>query len=512
MHRVSRKKRFVVFLLLIGGASFITMAADQPYEVTAPVSFYAEQRVDMPPITIDGFIDGDEWRFSPQSSDATNSFWSIRWDPAYDVDGAIQTGLVDSIIPDDAPVNTADCSCTVFTLYDDEYLYIAVRVLDDYQVFPGEGDAEDGSEDQETWNDDSVEIFIDGDYSRFDTTLTSASADDQAREFATGGQFVITTTNARRDKEAGDPSFGEDADWYGRAELLDDLTGYEVEFKIKLSIIGNPAKGSKIGFNLAINDDDGGDGPRYQLRWCGDAHLESSYGTLYFGPREVTAPLVEGPVAIDGVMDESDWSLAAVETVTPYEGVLIEDIMPGGPDDLSFIAYIMHDDTWLYVGIDVTDQEIIHDTEPEGSHNANTWYDDSAEVFIDQDLDHGIDTSNNRYGSPELIEGQFVLTAGNATRDENTSIAPFIGETEGDDWWGWATTRENGWTGEMRFKKEMIASNERIGFTMTVNDDDVGGTEPDYQLRWQGTPHVESSYGVLILGGPPTEVQDWMIH
>ncbi len=506
-----RFKTFAWFAFLgfiVFGLSTPAFSAVKPWASTAHVDFFVEDGGFTP--LVDGFIDAEEWRFSPQSSGASGSFWYVRWNAAQDDEGVVQTGLFSSDSGDE-PYDTSDCSFYVYTLYDDEYLYIAVSVTDDITSF---NDTGEGTEDGSTWNDDSVEIFIDGDYSQFETSLTAASADDQAREFATGGQFVLTNNNSWRDNEAGNPTFGEDGDWYARAEWTD--VGYDVEFKIKLSKIGNPTKGSTIGFNIAVNDDDD-DGAttspaRYQLRWAGEAHVESTYGALYFGPREVTAPLVDGPVTIDGVMDEADWAKAAVEPVTPYSGVIINDQLPVSSEDLSYTSYIMHDDTWLYVGFIVMDEDVITDTEPEGSHNANTWHDDSMEVFIDQDLDHGADTSNNRYGSADLIEGQFVLTAGNATRDANTTNVPLIGETDDDDWWCWATLTERGWQGEMRFKKEMIVGFDQIGFTMAVNDDDPSDVETDHQLRWQGAPHVESSYGVLILGEAPVPVSDWMIH
>ncbi len=507
--RFSGVVKAVVFVSLCAAVPFVSFAAVTPYMTTGPVSFYADQGTVAP--TIDGFIDAEEWRFSPNSSGASGSYWYVRWDYEWNYEGVLQTGVVESIKPDEMPFDTSDCSYEVYSIYDDEYLYLAVSVTDDWVAA---NDADPESEDGQTWNDDSVEIFIDGDYSRFDTPLTQASADDQAREFATGGQFVLTAVNARRDKEAGDPEFGENGDWYGRVEWTD--TGYEAEFKIKLSKIGNPTKGSKIGFNVAVNDDDDETTARYQMRWAGEAHRESTYGTLYFGPREINAPLVGGPVTIDGVMDEADWEKADVQTVTPSQGVDVANQLIISPEDLSYDAYIMHDDTWLYVGVVVQDDEIVIDTEPEGSHNGNTWNDDSMEVFIDHDLNHGEDTSNNRYGSPDLIEGQYVITAGNATRDSNTSPADFvmIGETDADDWWARATIVDGEWVGEMRFKKETLVSVDKVGINMAVNDDDddEAGAEPDSQLRWQGTPHVESSYGVLNLGGPPTLIEEWMIR
>ena len=111
---------------------------------------------------------------------------------------------------------------------------------------PGEDcdNADPNSEDGPTWEDDSVEIFIDGDNSNFEERNTAGIPEI----VDTGGQFVITANNARRDKEAGDPSFGENADWYAKTDLTD--TGYVAEFRISLDAIGNPEPGQVIGLSL----------------------------------------------------------------------------------------------------------------------------------------------------------------------------------------------------------------------------------------------------------------------
>ncbi len=497
----------IVYFFVLGfifcAVSLPLLAADKPYQVAAPISHYENLGV-IPP-TIDGFINTDEWQYTFQGSSGSSN-WNVLWDQVLHDEGRVQGGLVESIEPNDVPTGTDDCSFMVWTLYDDEFLYIAVRVNDlDTSI----NDNAEGSEDGSTWYDDSIEIFIDGDLSQFDTPITQASAADQAREYATGGQFVLTAGNARRDAEAGDPTFGETGDWFARSEWT--ATGYEAEFQIKLSKIGNPTKGTKIGFNIAVNDDDDNTTARFQLRWTGEAHRESTYGTLFFGPREITAPLIDGPITIDGVLDEPDWVKAAVDNISPYEGVTGSSTWPTSVEDLSCVAKVMHDDIWLYVAVTVIDEIIYTDSAPEGTHNDDnqpTWHDDSVEVFIDHDFSH--DGSN----SGGVVEGQFVVTAGNATRDTNTRGTPFIGSSDDDDWWGKTTTTDTGWIGELRLKKEFIASFDPIGFSLGVNDDDgdTAGIEPRNQLRYQGSANNEITFGVLHFGGPVVGMTDWMVY
>lgn len=494
----------ICFILIVGFSYMTSYAARQPFETVNPVSFYAGQGGVSP--VVDGNIRPQEWRFSSQSAGASGSYWKIRWDRSIDRQGGIQSGLIESA-EGGYPSSANDCSLEVYSAYDDEFLYFAINVTDD-TILTENNDEE--SEDGETWLDDSVEIFIDGDWSRFDTPLTQASEDDRAREFGTGGQFVLTANNARRDVEAGDPVFGPDGDWYARARK--SSRNYSVEFQIRLSKIGNPKKGSRIGLNVAVNDADGGSQALYQMRWSGEAHRESTYGTLLFGPREITAPHTSESIAVDGVMDEPAWETAAVETLDIYSGVMVETKYPETIDDIAFEARFLHDDIWLYAGVTVTDDYIISDTEASGSHNGRTWYDDSIEIFIDRDFNHGSDASDNRYASRDYIEGEFVVTPVNATRDYNTTNNPQIGSSGDAHWWPRATQDGNAWTGEMRFRKEVMTGDGPVGFTFVVNDDDPGGAEPDHQLRWQGTPHVESSYGVLYLGQAASDNRDWSIY
>ena len=291
-------------------------------------------------------------------------------------------------------------------MYDDEYLYIAVAVVDLDLV----QHLDENSEDGETWNEDSVEIFVDGNHN-----AVEGNVNDHPEEYATGGQFVLTSNNARRDVEAGDPSFGEGPadEWYAYVWDNDNFDGFNYEFKIKLSKIGNPVKGDTIGFNLAVNDadDSASSSSDYQMRWTGLAHDESTYGDLYFGRRECTAPLITDTITIDGVKDEAAWNQAYHGRIGPQEGLTQETFFPASVDDLSCDFYVLHDADFLYAFFAVKDSIIRADTEPAGTEGAEFWHDDSIELMLDSDYSQH---DGNNVGYQQ--SGKFSVTANGANR------------------------------------------------------------------------------------------------
>jgi len=156
-----------------------------------------------------------------------------------------------------------DNGYSAWVVHDADAVYVAIDLLDD-QVSSDTAAA--GSEDQSTWEDDSVEIFFDVDLDR-----------SGGRETAFEGQYVFTANGAWRDNEAGNPTFGSANDWFAATSTT--AGGYQVEFKIMKSALNNPSDGATLGFHIAQNDDDGS-GRRAQLGWSGRAHNESTYGTL----------------------------------------------------------------------------------------------------------------------------------------------------------------------------------------------------------------------------------------
>ncbi len=465
------------------------------------VTHYLGDYEGVEPPLMDGILDDAAWIHSAQGPGPGSSLnnWHIMYHHDLDTSEAAQPGVVEG---DELPVDSNDLSYRVWTVYDDEYLYVAVEVIDYEMVIK----LPEGDEDGATWNEDSVEIFIDGNHN-----AVPGNVNDHPEEYETGGQFVMTSGGARRDKEAGDPSFGEgpDDEWYASVFDNSDFTGFNYEFRIKLSKIGDPQKGDTIGFNVAVNDadDSSADGSDFQFRWVGQAHDESTYGDLYFGRREVTAPQITEAITIDGEMNESSWASAGSGRGNPFEGPSQPALYPADYDDLAFEFYVLHDNDFLYVAVDVTDNIVKTDTEPSGSVDGNTWHDDSAEVFLDGDY-----SRNDGVNAGLGLGGQLVMTANTAQRGQGGLL---FGEE--DDWFADASLTDTGYLIEFRFDKEAMFTpidTDIIGFNIAINEDDNDETEDDrdYQLMWNGPAHRESCYGALLMGGPPVSVDLWDIY
>lgn len=506
--------RFILFstVLLAFIACFINISGAQD---RTEITGYIPDIPDAQPPVIDGIFDDPVWdnatqgRLSPTS---TNSGWFVRIHPDFAVDDPVQTGAIDGQRNGDRPADDADASFRVWTMYDDQYLYIAVAALDlDYVNRLPPGDV-NGS----TWYEDSVEVFVDGNHNRL-----AGNVNDSPDEYKTGGQFVITSAGAIRHQEAGNPTFGSGAndEWYAVAEGNNAGDGTNYEFRIKLSKIGNPKPGSVVGFNIAMNDadDPSATSADYQILWTGTSHQESTYGNLEFGRRKITAPLITSAVTIDGKMSETSWNSAGKgkggAPYGPTEGATV----PKSTADLSFDLYAMHDAAYLYVAVDVKDDEVITDTEATGAEDGYTWYDDSVEVFIDGNHTH---TPGNAGQTGFMFGGQLVITANNAFRDANAAAngEVFYGPGANDSWYALTTLTPTGYLAEYRIKKADLfdpADIGVIGFEITINEDDSDPAiekNSGFQVTWNGHAHNEASFGDLIFGGPATQVLEWAIY
>ena len=462
------------------GCSAMGLMADT--STPDPTKTRTALRLQEPP-TIDGIIDANEsWQWA---GGAANNNWRVRVND--NLEDFIRGAEVASGA-DNPPFDDQDISFDIFAGFDDENLYVAVRVFDNGF---GEDSVAPGSEDGQTWLDDSVEVFIDGNNSNFAERSTDGNAD----VVDTGGQFVITSTNAYRDTEAGDPGYGENAAWFAKAGFTD--AGYETEFRISLDAIGNPKEGDIIGFTIAVNDDDDGGNAERQIIWVGATHIEATYGNLILGGRSYTAPKTSAPT-IDGIINADEYAGSEASSIDRNTGIYN---IPSGDDtwedgDHSYTAWITHDDEAVYVAVDVVDDMLFNDSADPGSEDGNTWVDDSVEIFFDAD------DSNDSGRGGQNFEGQYVFTANGAWRD-NEANNPQFGED--GDWFAATTETASGFAIEFKVKKSALlepADGTTMGFNIALNDDD--GADRKVQLNWSGRPHSEFTYGSLTLGGAAT--------
>jgi hypothetical protein len=487
------KKLFVPVCLSVVLTSSLAMADRQTFDET-------KTRIALPLPTapvIDGVIDlaNESWNYAAGSGAGGGSYWTMRFDDTQEdfVSGAhLETGI--------GPIDGTDFGADIYVGYDNENLYVAVRKIDDLL---NDDTAAAGSKDGSTWQDDSVEVFVDGDNSNYAERDTAGA---KPEGWSTGGQYVLTINNAYREAEAGSPGFGPNAAWYAQADI--NANGdYEFEFRISLSLFGNPKPGDIIGFDIAINDDDsGGASTDNQYAWAGNTHVEATYGNLVLGPRTYTAPSVTTAPTVNGTISAGEYGNAKQITVTTFNGNY--DVADSGSaepwllGDHDFNAWVVHNADAIYVAVDVTDDMVVTDSADAGSEDGSTWIDDSVEIFFDSDnsMDDGRTAAN-------LYEGQFVFTPNGAWRDAEANN-PLFGAS--DDWFAASSTTSTGYQVEFVVQKgALFEPKQTMGFDLAVNDD----ADRKTQIIWNGRPHNERSYGKLTLasdGG--TSVSEWSLY
>lgn len=142
--------------------------------------------------------------------------------------------------------NAEDSSGTVVAAWDEDYLYIGVRVIDEKYV--------QQATDEKIYLGDSIEVHFDR-YVSADYSLHTMSADDYQIGISPG-QYGITTQPPLAYMWAPKTNAGIKADV--KIGAIESGNGYQVEFKIPWSLLGvtNPASGDHFGFAIAINDND----------------------------------------------------------------------------------------------------------------------------------------------------------------------------------------------------------------------------------------------------------------
>ena len=193
-------------------------------------------------------------------------------------------------------------------------------------------------------------------------------------------------------------------------------------------------------------------------------------------PDTVNVPNVATAPTIDGALNETSWSLATSVAKTTI----------GTPNNTVTFG-VLWNSTNLYVGVRILDANLFNDS-------ANTWEDDSVEIYIDANHNHGtVYDSFDRQFTKGYNDGGLAGT-GSQTGVVHawSAISGGYSVELAIPWSNLGVTPTAGMT---------------IGFDVGYNDDDNGGTR-DSQAVWWGTINNynnTSAFGHALLqaaGGP----------
>lgn len=219
---------------------------------------------------------------------------------------SVTNGVVDAGTT--APDGDADLCYRFGCVYDDTALHVTVLVQDDERCTDT---CPTGSVSCAAWDDDAVEIFIDGEFAR----LPDSRADGGIH-LRHGGEFAMVANGAANSDYSGYPRtflplnpLGEsekfllakteretsgNAWWSGFAkpwnanptEKSPSPSATLYRFTIPWSAMGRTNRPDRIGFNIGVQDDDGGGGRDHALYWTGNPQHpfsdESAFGILVF--------------------------------------------------------------------------------------------------------------------------------------------------------------------------------------------------------------------------------------
>jgi len=201
-----------------------------------------------------------------------------------------------------------------------------------------------------------------------------------------------------------------------------------------------------------------------------------TFGTAVAVAGQVDANNVGTAPTIDGNLSESGWNLAQTVNKTTI----------GTPNNTVTMG-AMWNSTYLFVGVRVLDGNLFNDS-------ANTWEDDSVEVYID--------ANNNKGTTYDSFDRQYV-------KGYNDTGLSGIGSQTGVVH-SWAAIT-GGYSVEMAIPWSNLgvtgAAGLTMGFDVGYNDDDNAGTR-DSQAVWWGTINNynnTSAFGsVVLMGSGPT--------
>lgn len=367
-----------------------------------------------------------------------------RFGSAVVVDGALDAVFTSNATP--YPIDTlvdgstaagdpADLQGTWYALWDPQYLYLFANVRDNVR----------STDSSDPWEDDSVEIYIDGG----NTDETSYSQSDFQYVFRPGDSTVHTGGG-----RTGEPTAGI------QYQFVDSGAGYAVEAAIPWDTLGLAA-GGQVGLELHVNDDDDGGERDEQRSW------RTTFDDAWTNPQRFTTvdlpePLFgrffpDEPMAIDGLENESEWFAHL-----PYP--IERTVVPIDASNNTGSWKAAFDNKRLYFFVSVEDDVV----DPPDS--AVAYNDDSVEIFIDANNSH-LPTFD------DYDDFQLIFKAGGG--DNVWSFGDWSANNPDMEVQSAFRATSAGYDLEVSITWESLkttpAQFERMGFDVHVNDDDNGG-------------------------------------
>lgn len=209
------------------------------------------------------------------------------------------------------------------------------------------------------------------------------------------------------------------------------------------------------------------------------------------------------PITLDG--DFSDWRGANWTLVTPRNGTFdAEAAATTDPLDLGFRFALCHDNSALYVAVEVTDDAVVADSTRRGGLEEPAWDDDAIEVFLDGNFNRAPDARDAK-GAEKRFGGEFSLVSNGAATSQFSGFPRTFGQPKR---WQGAVKRMGARTMRYEFRLDFrvlggkIGAGDTVGFTLAAQDDDDGGGR-DHSLYWRAnSPHGwqnEAGWGAVYL-------------
>ncbi|MEM7129527.1 MAG: sugar-binding protein, partial [Chloroflexota bacterium] len=349
----------------------------------------------------------------------------------------------------DSPLASSNLSASFRSLYDANKLYFLIEVVDDVKI--------NDSEENPNF-DDTVEIYLDGNFSR---GLAYDNLDDRVTLFRWD------------DSEPHASSLSPPLPNGLESAIVDTSTGYRVEVAFPFSQIRiKPMPGYQFGLDVhALDDDDGGDKDN-KLAWNGtedDVWQNPSLmgiGRLGPPPEPPLIAEISGTLdtpTIDGTID-STWLSAATY---PIQKLVVGTESVAAPD-LAGSFRALHDSINLYLLVEVIDDSLNNDS-------TTIFHDDVVDIYLDGNKSRG-----DAYDGVD--DRQIWFRWNDSTPHAGAESAPVPLGIE-----HLSVLTGNGYRTEISIPLNQAgiayAEGVEFGFDVHIHDDDQGGNR-DHKIAW----------------------------